>query len=134
MKVKPNEIKKGLNKYLDLVIKSYERYKRAWSNEIDKPTEDGIESIINALAYIEQLEAKVERLKENNAGLSLALLYDVVNEDEQLRNEITEVAVAEAIKEFAERFKELCGKNTDSAIVWAKATIDNLVKSRVGDT
>lgn len=35
---------------------------------------------------------------------------------------------AEAIREFAERFKERCGKNCDSAIIWAKCTIDNLVK------
>jgi uncharacterized protein YPO0396 len=35
---------------------------------------------------------------------------------------------AEAIREFAERFKELCGTNCDSAIIWAKGTINNLVK------
>jgi uncharacterized protein Yka (UPF0111/DUF47 family) len=98
--MKPDEIKKGLNKYLDLVIKSYESYKRAWSNEIDKPTEDGIESITNALAYINQLEAKVERLNNECRETRRDLLNEIIRLEDQL-----ETAKSEAVKEFAERLK-----------------------------
>jgi hypothetical protein len=43
-------------------------------------------------------------------------------------------ARAEAIREFAERFKERCGNNCDSAIIWAKSTVDNLVKEMTEET
>ena len=59
--------------------------------------------LLNALDLINRQQAEIAELKEKNSGLALGLLYEVVNEDEQLRNEITKVAKSEAYKEFANR-------------------------------
>ena len=49
---------------------------------------------------INRLKAEIEESREKNAGLALALLHEVVNEDERLKNEIVKVAKSEARKEF----------------------------------
>ena len=71
-----------------------------------------------ALDLINRQQAEVAELKEKNAGLALALLCEVVNEDEQLRNEITKVAVSEAVKEFAERLIFALQKKVIFRIGW----------------
>lgn len=61
------------------------------------------ERAMSNFALINRLKAELDESREKNAGLALALLHEVVNEDEQLRNEITKVAKSEARKEFVER-------------------------------
>lgn len=82
----------------------------------------------NALDLINRLKAELDESREKNAGLALALLHEVVNKDEQLRNEITKVAKSEARKEFAERLKggfcSMC--EYDGGDI--KDAIDNLLK------
>ena len=79
------------------------------------------QNMINALDLINRYEAEIEILKEIFGGTSKVL------------TETCAGVRVKAIKEFAERFKECCGNNTDAPIVWARATIDNLVKEMVGE-
>lgn len=58
------------------------------------------QTLKEALDLINHLKAEIEESREKNAGLALALLHEVVNEDEQLKNEIVKVAKSEARKEF----------------------------------
>lgn len=80
------------------------------------------------LDLINRLKAELDESREKNAGLALALLHEVVNEDEQLRNEITKVAKSEARKEFVERLKEEAVKTYYGELVFTEDDIDNLLK------
>lgn len=77
---------------------------------------------------VNRQRAEIEDLKETLSIFRETL--SILREDMHL---IVERRRHEAIKEFAERFKELCGNDVSSAIVWAKGTIDNLVKEMVGE-
>lgn len=80
---------------------------------------------IDALALINRQQAEIERLHKE-IGYWEA-------ETKEARADIDQ-AVAEAIKEFAERFKEsLLIHEGDFAII-EPADIDNLVKETVGDS
>ena len=84
----------------------------------------------DVLDLINRQQAEIAELKEKNSGLALGLLYEVVNEDEQLRNEITKVAVSEAYKECIEKVREL-GKGvhpcSDELRIF-DSDLDNLLK------
>ncbi len=88
-----------------------------------------------ALDLINRQKAEIERLKEANAGLALGLLHDVVNDDPMLRKEITAVAKAEAIREFAERLKDMHKHNTTSVVslVTLFGNINKMVEEMVGE-
>lgn len=62
-------------------------------------------TVQDIIDLINRLNAELDESREKNAGLALALLHEVVNQDEQLRNEITKVAKSEAYKEFSEACK-----------------------------
>lgn len=89
----------------------------------------------DALSLINRQKAEIEWLSEaiHQGNITTAVQMRAEENYQWRQLERMKRDKAEAIKEFAERFKELCGKNTDSAIVWAKTTIDNLVKEMVGD-
>lgn len=63
--------------------------------------------------YIEEQQAENERLQ---------------GWQDLLKAEKHSLIKAEAVKEFAERLKEEFGNNTDAAVIWAKITVDNILK------
>lgn len=76
-----------------------------------------------ALETINHLNEENERITLEYAGFKAG-----VNHFADIGKMLYNEARAEAVREFAERFKERCGTNCDSAIIWAKCTIDNLVR------
>lgn len=75
-----------------------------------------------ALNLIKRRNEEIERITLEYAGFKAG-----VNHFADIGKMYSEIR-SEAIKEFADRFKERCGKNCDSAIIWAKTTVDNIVK------
>ena len=92
----------------------------------NKDTCGEIDVAESTLDLINRQQAELDESREKNAGLALALLHEVVNKDEQLRNEITKVAKSEARKEFAERLKEKVYSKYDEVLYAYE--IDNLLK------
>jgi hypothetical protein len=88
----------------------------------------GKDAINNALDLINRQQAEIERLqKVNDSFTDIGKMYSEIK--------------AEAIKEFAERLKNIYIKdkrydrpNAHTLIDWLFANIDNLVKEMVGDT
>lgn len=94
----------------------------------NKDTCGEIDVAESTLDLINRQQAEIAELKEKNAGLALSLLYEVVNKDEQLRNEITKVAKSEARKEFAERLKERLLKGSVGYCIEIENDIDDVLK------
>ena len=80
----------------------------------------------SALAYIEQLETKVEMLNNECRDTRRDLLNEIIRLEDQL-----ETAKADAVKEFSERLKATFPNNSH----WVKPRekIDSILKEMVGD-
>jgi hypothetical protein len=124
MKMKPNEIKKELETAMKLG---------------DAPIGKNFGCIISkltakeTLAYIEQLEAKVEMLNNECRETRRDLLNEIIRLEDQL-----ETAKSEAVKEFAERLKEEKCHYTETEHTFdfdgvTVEDIDNVKKEMVGD-
>ncbi len=80
--------------------------------------------IEKALSLINRQKAEIERLLHENHTIGLV---------QNGYNDMLEICKAEAIKEFAERFKGMAGIYQKDTYVVGVDEFDNLVKEMVGD-
>ena len=84
---------------------------------------------------IKSFRAEIERLQSESIGkCELAISMRNDNNLDSNCNYCIDKSKAEAIKEFAERLKEIITMSPKSSILLDKWYIDNLVKEMVGDT
>ena len=97
----------------------------------------------DALAYIQELESAIKTLQMENNQLQDDIVnangnYEQLKDDyELLKNALAQKIIleikSEAIKEFAERLKELKKNSTMDRRIYTAEMIDSLVKEMVGE-
>lgn len=80
-----NEIIKALEEHYRQVDAGYSTHLE-YGGKGDEHEEKYIYMLRDTIDLINRLKAELDESREKNAGLALALLHEVVNEDEQLRN------------------------------------------------
>lgn len=118
------EIIEKLNKWLKEICNAYETH-LANGGRKDTDYEEYIDLLNSTLDLIYRQQAEIEKLKEEIQITKDA--YTML----QTKNEIIK---SEAIKEFAERLKEIVKFTDDTYECWEiEGYIDNLVKEMVGE-
>ena len=100
------------------IIKAFENMLKNFDGKVSD-----FEAIASAIDLINRQKAEIERLTDEKENLRCVI--------EDLSNN-TEYAKAEAVKEFAERLKEIITMSPKNSILIDKWYIDNLVKEMVG--
>ena len=118
------------NDALDLINRQKAEIERLIDliNEIGEYNEAWVADNHDLRVELKRADEEIER--KDRILESYALQYGTATDKEVFLRK----AKADAIREFAERFRERCGRNCDSAIIWAKGTIDNLVREMTEET